>query len=158
MLIFMISLVVILLLAIALQLATISTRQHAMHKLIASMLIAKELPFSEGSGEETHRSVLDQIAALAAKIDRRSENIEGVLKYLRNYAWEVLDHRYIEDIKNPPKSQEWDRIFRPSDDPHDYGLWHRERDLSEGFHRDIVIPVQERHSQKRSDNDPNSES
>lgn len=83
------------------------------------------------------RTIIDQLGELHAHIDGRLARMEGALAYLRSYTWETQDTRYIEDIRKPPKSDEWGRSFGPHGDPDDFGLWMREQDMSEGFERAV---------------------
>lgn len=107
------------------------------------------------------RSTLDQMGMVVADTNERLGRIENILKYLRNYTWEVQDHRHIDDIRHPEQSARWGTTFGPaSAESADYGLWHRERDYSEGFDRDVIRPAlerlseQERGSQAETDEDP----
>lgn len=143
---------VVLLLIIAVQLAFIASRQRAMNAWLIQALLPKDQSFHEGSmDEQSCRSVIDQFGVLLAQVDNRVSSINGMVKYFRNYVWEVLDHRCIDDIRNPPRSPEWECQFRSDDDPADYGLWKREYDMSEGFRRDVVMPTVRHRKETKSE-------
>ena len=89
------------------------------------------------------RSVVDQLGVLLTEIDNRLRNMEGAVRYLRNYAWEVQDHRDYEEVLNPKPNGDR-RAFYTHEDTSTYGIWMRERDLERGFNRDIVRPWLER--------------
>jgi hypothetical protein len=151
MLTFMILVGVALLLTIVVQLGIIIGRQRAINAWLLRILCPKEYSFHEERVDEpSNRSVIDQLGVMIAQIDKRAAKIDGMLQYLRSYVWEVLDGRYIDDIRNPPASLEWERRFTSNDDPAQYGLWMRERDMAESFQRDVVIPVSKRRREREA--------
>lgn len=144
--------IVILLGVIAYQAWTISFKQTAMNKWLIHVLSPKEYSFLDDlvGKENPTRSVFDQMASMVAKLDDRIEDLNNKAAYFRNYLWEVQDDRFLVDLKHPPKSVEWNRTFEPPEEPKEYGLWRRERDMSEEFHRDVVVPT------TRAKNQPDS--
>ena len=133
--------VILLLAVIVVQLGAIAGNQRAVATWLHEAFKAREYSFLESLiGEPRPRTIVDQIGELLAHVDERVAAADRKLAYLRSYFWEVKDHRYLGDIQHPPESVEWGRRFRSRDDPNTYGLWERERDLSEEFHRTVVMP------------------
>lgn len=118
-------------------------------------LLAQSAPRDVSSGkdlESAHfeaRSIHEQSARILLDNNWRLRAIEGTVRYLRSYVWEVADPRYIDDVKHGKESSFLKRRFPSRDDTSEYNLWLREQDIDEGFDRDIRKPSLEREQAAR---------
>lgn len=142
MLTFLVAVSAALLCLIAFQLGGIAARQRATNQWLIAALSPKEYSLLDSLKGEPNpdRSVLDQIIKVAAALSVRADEMDRKLAYFRNYIWEEKDTRYKDNILSPPVSYYWDRAFKSRDDPNDYGLWTRERDLNESLERAVERP------------------
>jgi hypothetical protein len=133
------SLAVLILAYISYQVGTLIRLQAATQNYLRAALSAN-LEHIDPNTEES-RTILEHMAKALTRTTNKLEEIEGAVAYLRSYFWEVQDSRYLEEIRNPEKSAEWNTRFRSSENPSKYRLWMRERDMSEGFRRHVSDPV-----------------
>lgn len=133
------SLAILILAYISYQVGTLIRLQTATQNYLRAALSAN-LEQLDPEAEES-RTILEHMAKALTRTTDRLEKIEGAVAYLRSYFWEVQDSRYLEEIRNPQKSTEWDTRFRSLENPAKYRLWMRERDMSEGFRRHVSDPV-----------------
>lgn len=133
------SLAILLLAYISYQIGALIRLQSATHNYVRAALAAN--PEHLDPETEEARTILEHMAKSLTRTTDRLERIEGAVSYLRCYFWEVQDSRYLEDIKEPPRSAEWDTRFRSTENPSKYRLWRRERDMSEEFRRHVSEPA-----------------
>jgi hypothetical protein len=86
-----------------------------------------------GFGFGPPQNAIEELRQFAMIIAFRLRRIEGAAAYLRNYVWEQLDQRTLQDIKHPTPSAYWGGKVFAAPDSADYGLWTRERDFDAGF-------------------------
>ena len=151
--------IAVLLAFIAVKVAGIAARQVALNRWVSSALSPKEYSFiDELAGKDNPpRTIIDQVGAVVAELDRRVAQLDDKLAYFRSYLWEVQDPRHIDDIRRPPESSQWKMKFKPMEDTSRYGLWMRERDMDESFHRDVVLPTLRRNGGDQQPADSHSE-
>ena len=133
------SLAVLILAYLSYQVGTLIRLQTTAQNYIRAALSAN-LEHLDPNTEES-RTILEHIAKALTRTTDRLEDIEGAVAYLRSYFWEVQDSRYLEELKSPEKSAEWNTRFRSSENPSKFRLWMRERDMSEGFRKHVSDPI-----------------
>lgn len=149
--------IVVLLMVIAAKLSQIVRQQQGLAAWLDKLLMPSGYEYAD-KVPDSRRTLVDQLLALTEDQLAATREIDNKLKYFRNYVWEEVDRRYLEDIKNPEASSHWfGRKFASNENPANYGLWMRERDMNEGFHRDVVVPVtQRRQVEQRMSPDDNA--